>query len=647
MARFICFVLAMVMVICSVPALAEPADAAKELKILFTHDIHSYFDITKAVIGGGVREHGGAGRLKTLLDQNRDENTLYLDAGDFSMGTLLQAGYATDAYELRLLGLLGCDATTFGNHEFDLGGFGAAQMLKSAMASGDPLPQFVQSNMILTGDLTDEQQALAEAMHDYGAKNYIIREVNGLKAGIFGLLGIDGIECAPTSGMNFRDYIEAAKTTVAAIKEEGADVIICLSHCGTDGDGANGEDFDLAKAVPDINVIISGHSHTTYAEPILCGSTIIVSAGEYLANLGSITLNVQNGAVSLTDYALIPCDESVPEDPALSAVYDTFKQHVQETYLADENCGYDDVICHSDFDFMPLQEMYDTHQEYPMGNLIADSYLYEARRNGITDIDVALVGLGTIRGSFFEGDITTADAFEICSLGMGADGSAGHPILSAYITGKELKLLVELDASLGPAVSSIKMSYSGLNYTFNTRRVLLDRVTSLHIIGQHGRAKNIRDDKLYKVCCNMYAANMLGMLNGLTGGILSIVPKYADGTPVEDFYTCSLKNTEGREIKEWVAFKNYLSSFPEKDGVPAIPERYAKPEGRKVKVRIGGFASVKNGGFSTNLVIALPWLIIIGIAVLWFTRKKRWSRRLRRKARRIARKALHKEQKAA
>ena len=84
--------------------------------------------------------------------------------------------------------------------------------------------------------------------------------------------------------------------------------------------------------------------------------------------------------------------------------------------------------------------MYATHGEYPFGNLIADSYIYEAKRNGIDDIDVALVGLGTVRNTFGKGDITTADAFEVCSLGVGSDGSAGHPIISAYITGKELKL---------------------------------------------------------------------------------------------------------------------------------------------------------------------------------------------------------------
>lgn len=636
MKRLICAMLALFLLLGSFSATAETAAEEKALKILFTHDIHSFFDVSKAVIDGEVREHGGAARLKTLLDQNRDENTLYLDAGDFSMGTLLQSGFAADAYELRLLGHLGCDVTTFGNHEFDLDGYGAARMLESALASGDPLPQFVQSNMILSGELTDEQQTLSGAMQSYGAKPYTILSVNGLRVAVFGLLGEEAIGFAPTSGMDFVNYIDAAKDTVRAIQAEGADVIVCLSHSGTTGDGKRGEDFDLAKAVPEINVIISGHSHSTYQEAAMCGDTVIVSTGEYLANLGSLTLAVGDGTVRCTDYRLIPCDESVAEDPEISAIYAGYKQDILDTYLAEENCGYDQIICHSGFDFMPLNEMYETHQEYPLGDLIADSYLYEARRNSIDDIDVALVGLGTIRGSFFEGDIRVSDAFEICSLGVGGDGSAGHPLVACWISGKELKLLVELDASLGPLVSSIKMSYAGLRYTFNTERVLMDRAYDIRLVRPDGTLEEIEDKKLYKAVCNMYAANMLGMLNGLSKGILSIIPKDADGEPVTDLYAYSLRNEQGREIKEWVAFKNYLSSFPEKNGIPTIPEAYAEPQGRKEKVSIPGLPAIAHPGPATDISIVLQLLIILLIIYLIRTHKKRKARRV---ARRAARKA--------
>lgn len=459
--RIFCLILASILFLSVLPASA--AGETKEIRILFTHDIHSHFVPAKGLVDGQEREYGGAARLMTLLKQNRTENSVYLDAGDFSMGTLLQASYSTDAYELRLLGDLGCDVTTFGNHEFDYGDEAVAQMLDAARASGDPLPQIVQSNMVTDGELTEEQKPLVESMKEYGVKKYTVLDVNGVKVAVFGLFGIDSLECTPTTKMEFESYLATAKKTVQQIKEnEAPDLIVCLSHSGTAGDGKNGEDITLAKRVPGIDVILSGHSHGKYDQPVTVEKTLIVASGAYLINLGVLDLTIDAQGVRCKSHKLLPCDGTVEDDPELKAQLDGYIRHVNETYLSDEQVGYTDVICRSDFDFMPLEEMESTHQEYPFGDLIADSYLYEARRNGIDDIDVALVGLGTIRGSFRKGDITTADAFEMCSLGVGADGSAGHPVVAAYITGRELKLIAELDASFGPMLSYIKMSYAGL-----------------------------------------------------------------------------------------------------------------------------------------------------------------------------------------
>ncbi|MBQ0084095.1 MAG: bifunctional metallophosphatase/5'-nucleotidase [Clostridiales bacterium] len=639
---FLCLVL--LLGICGISTAADEQN--KTLRILFTHDIHSYFIPSGDLVDGKYREHGGAARLKTLLDNNSGDNSVYLDAGDFSMGTLLQAGFSTDAYELRILGELGCDVTTLGNHEFDYGDSGLALMLANAKKSGDRLPELVQSNMITDGVLTEEQRELTNAFNWFGGKKYTVLEKNGLKIAVFGLFGRDCLECSPTAKVEFTDYLESAKTVTAEIKsKENPDVIICLSHAGTNGDGATGEDIDLAKAVPEINVIISGHTHTTYQKPVTVGETLIVSAGEYLNNLGLLDINVVSGKVSLKKYELLPCDETVPEDEETAQKIAQFKRNINKTYLKDEGADFDKVICHSDFDFITLKQMEKNHGENPFGNLIADSYIYEAKRNGVNDIDVAIVGLGTIRGSFSAGDITTADAFEICSLGVGADGSAGHPIIAAYITGSELKLLAELDASLGPMISYIKMSYSGLNMTFNTKRVLLDRVTDVYLVREDGSTEQIIDDKLYKVACNMYAANMLGMLNGLTAGILQITPKFADGTPVENFYDCSLKTKDGKEIKEWVAFKDYLSSFEKIRGVPHIPQKYAAVSGRKNKITESGFVAIKGAGITTKIVIAVPLIALAVIVILLVNRNRIKIKRQAKKLKRLEKKAAKEQNK--
>ena len=123
----------------------------------------------------------------------------------------------------------------------------------------------------------------------------MILERDGLRVAVFGLLGQDAHESAPMSGMVFEPIVDAAERTVSYIEEhEDADFIICLSHSGTK-DG-KGEDWELAKKVDGIDVIISGHTHTTLTEPIRVGDTLIVSAGEYTQNLGVLTVSKQTDA---------------------------------------------------------------------------------------------------------------------------------------------------------------------------------------------------------------------------------------------------------------------------------------------------------------------------------------------------------------
>lgn len=622
MKKIVVFALVTALILSLLPAHAEEAEKLT-FRLLFTHDIHSYLEPTVDEVNGEKRELGGAARLAALIKEYRTENSLYMDGGDFSQGTLFQAGYVNSAYELRALGLLGCDVTTFGNHEWDNGGTGLAKMLLSANASGDPLPLIVQSNLDFSDELTNEQRDVMNAMETVGAAETAVLTLdNGLRIGVFGLMGIEAIEDSPTSGMKWINYISAAKEAVKEL-EGNCDVIICLSHSGTNGDGKTGEDFDLIKEVPGIDFVLSAHSHTSYPELIMSGDTALGSAGSYLENLGVIDFEVSGGEVRCVNYELVPIDGAAGSDADMEKAIDGFKEEVTEGYLA--GAGFDSVIAHISYDMMTLDDMYAVHDEYPLGDLIADSYMYAARQSGINDVDVCVVALGTIRGSLSEGDITTAKAFEICSLGMGSDGTAGHPLVAAYITGSELKLLAELDASLGPIKSDIKMSYSGLEFRFNTKRVLLDRVTEIRLVREDGTYEEIEDDKYYKVVANMYAVNMLGMLNGLTKGILSITMRDGDGNVITDNYAHVLRNPDGSEIKEWRAFADYISSFDKNaDGVSEIPERYASKQGRKVKYSKGGFAVISRPGATTIAALsALPALALIVLLITLGVRRRR------------------------
>lgn len=605
----------LIIVSISVLSLVSFGEDSGKLTILFTHDIHDYFYPTVTRYGDEHVEHGGAAKLMTLLRENTDGSTVYIDAGDFSMGTLLQSMFLYRAYELQILGKLGCSVTTIGNHEFDHGAGGLAMMLRSAKWSGEGLPQIVQSNLDMSGELTVEQEDFCDALEDFGVKAYTVIECNGYRIGVFGLIGPDSVQCVQAN-VAFTDYIVAAKKTIEDMRKEDVDLVIALSHSGTDGNG-KGEDYELAKSVPGIDIIVPAHSHDTYYEPVYVNDTVIVSCGEYLRYLGKITLDMSGDKFRVSGYELIPVDSSVPEDPGMAELIESFKSEIEENYLSNYGYSFDDVICVSPADFTGLGEMYSDHDEYPLCDLIADSYKYEAEKCGFDDIDLYVVGLGTVRGSILKGEITVKDAFEICSLGSGVDGFSGHPLVTGYLTGKEIKLLAELDASLGPYESSIKMNYSGLRYTFNTKRIILDRVTDICLVRDDGTCEELEDDRLYRVCTNMYSVNMLSMVADLTGGILSITPKHADGTVCDDYYELILFDSDNRELKEWISFVDYLASFDKgSSGYPEIPSRYLEKQGRKNKVSEGGLAVIRNPGTACSVVPTVFILLLVLILII-------------------------------
>ena len=546
-----------------------------ETTILFTHDTHDHFLPMPDEEGG---EYGGYTRLATLIQQERaaHPDALVLDAGDFSMGSLFQTIYATEAPELRALGAMGYDATTLGNHEFDYRARGLAEMLNAAVESGDPVPPIVQANYKPPAEDADTWAA----WNRYGIGDYLILERGGVRYGIFGLMGEEADSNAPMSGMEFEPIADAAERTVAALEEAGADFIICLSHSGTGGRG-KGEDYELAKRVDGIDVILSGHTHTTLDEPLRVGDTLIVSCGEYTANLGVLTVEWKpNGEKTVADYRLLPVDETVAEDPDMAAMAAAFQPLVEEQYLSQFGVGFDEVLARSPFAFTPIGRFGAEHREDTLGSLIADSYVYAVQQAEGADyvpVDFAVVAAGVIRGSFPAGEITTSDVFNVSSLGSGADGTPGYPLISVWITGKELKDAFEVDASVSPLMPVAQIYGSGMTWTWNPRRMIFNKVTDCAQVLPDGSAVPIDDDRLYRVVTGLYTGQMLGTVNDQSFGILAITPKDAQGNVITDYEEHIIYNPNGSEVKEWYALASYLQSMGEVDG------RYAAPEGRKVE----------------------------------------------------------------
>lgn len=610
--RFSAFFLALLLAaLCALPVGAVAEGCTQETNvttILFTHDLHSHF-LPQSTAEGG--ESGGYARLKTVIDGERAMNpdALLVDGGDFSIGSLIQTLYTTQAAELRTMGAMGYDAVTIGNHEFDHKGVGFAEMLNSAKAAQTAAmglltdsqypPRNLEAYQAQYGPLTLALPALLEAnyapaddnpdrafirsaMEDYGVTDCMTMERGGVTYGLFGLMGVDSDECAPTSGFTRTDAAKAAKRCVETLKGEGAEIIVCLSHSGTGDSLASSEDEELAKAVDGIDVIVSGHTHSTLAEPLVVNDTYIVSSGPYCQNLGSLTFSWDDGGEKrLLDYRLIPIDETVAENPEIAGLVEQWKDMVGETYLARYGLTYDEVLTHSDYDLnTPASAVQENNG---LGTLVSDAFLWADRTLNAAYADsphtVSVTADGVLRANLPAGDLTAAMAFDVLSMGVGEDGTSGFPLVAVYLTGKELKAAMEVDASVTPIMPAAQLYMSGAKYAFNTKRMFFNRVYDAALTdvtfdeSGTGNAYEIDDNALYRVVTGMYSAQMLGTVKSKSMGLLSLEPKQANGTPVTDFADCILYDANGNELKEWYALAAYLEQFGE-DG---LPDRYADP----------------------------------------------------------------------
>lgn len=636
--RVSAFFLAVLLLCSLLPALAA-GSGSHTTTVLFTHDLHSHFLPQPDGTGG---ESGGYARLKTALERERaaHPDALTVDGGDFSIGSLIQTLYTTQGAELRTMGALGYDAATVGNHEFDHKGTGFAAMLNAVAASGDRAPALLMANYKPANDNPDRLD-IQRSMAAYNVRDYMLLERGGITYGIFGLMGVDSHSCAPSSGFSLGDMASNAQRCVDALKEQGAQFIICLSHSGTNEKKKLSEDEQLAEKVRGIDLIVSGHTHTTLEEPILVGDTYIVSAGPYCGNLGSVTLSwTGNGDKTLTDYHLTPIDETLPEDGEIASMMERWKRLVGGTYLGRYGLTYDEVLTRTDFD-LPTPES-GVQSGNALGELVADSFLWAVNNLEKDAPDVPTITVtadGVLRAPIATGEITTSMAFDVLSMGVGSDGTSGFPLVGVYLTGKELKAAAEVDASVTPLMPAAQLYVAGLDYSFNTHRMFFNRVTDMRLhretaqevspgqILAESSFGDIDDDQLYRVVTGMYSAQMLSTVESKSMGLLSLEPKMADGSPVTDFEACILRDENGNEIKEWYALAAYLQSF----GEEGVPSRYSKPngDGRKAVSRSWNPVElVKNPNWITGVALA-----VLAVAVILAVLLVRWLRGARRRRR--------------
>lgn len=624
-------VLLLAAVPCAWPVCAQDAAPGTTVDIVFTHDTHSHLNTFTTMVDGLETELGGFARMNTLIEAQRAQNpdTLVIDGGDFSMGTLIQTVFETQAAELRMLGYLGCDVTTLGNHEFDYRSKGLANMLTSAQASGDAVPAMVVCNVdwdtMEVEGLTEGQQRLKDAFTAYGVSDYTVLEKGDVDIAVVGVFGKDALACAPTCELKFEDPIEAVKQTVADIKaNEDVDMIVCVSHSGTWEDESKSEDELLAKAVPDLDLILSGHTHTELEEPIQHGSTYVVSCGEYGKNLGELTLTQQaDGRWAMSAYELIPITSDIAVHAATQQTIDSFMDTVDTDYLARFGYTKDQVLAENDIVFSTQKDLENIHEEHNLGDIIADAYVYAVENAADYDgvpVDLAVVPSGTVRDTYARGDITVEQVFNSFSLGIGADGVPGYPLISVYLTGREIRTAAEIDASVSDFMTTARLYCSGLNFTYNPHRLLLNKVTDV-CLEDGGQRVALEDDKLYRIVADLYSGQMLSAVTDMSYGVLSIVPKYADGTPITDFEDVIITEN-GRELKAWDSIARYMASFADTDGdgIANVPAYYSTTHGRKlVDTSRSPLALLKNPNKFTAVyagLLAVAVLLIVLVVLL-------------------------------
>ena len=623
--------------------------AEKTLTIIHSNDLHSHFlgaspniDYTPFITGDD-KTIGGLARIATVIKtvkQNRKNPVLVLDAGDFLMGSLFHMLSREHSFELRLLSMMGYDAVTLGNHEFDLKPDGLARILRTAHRLRQ-IPPLVLSNAVFSQE-SKKDDSLEKIFASGIVKPYLMLERAGLRIGIFGLMGKNAAEVAPfASPVTFEDPITVAQRMVKILREtEKVDMVICLSHSGLWENKKRSEDEILAREVNGIDIIISGHTHTKIEKAILINDTIIVQAWAYGKQLGVMDIAYNDGHVALKNYKLVDIDDKIKGDTEVSGQIEAFKADINRQVLAKEDLTFGKIIAETDFD------LYLKTEESNLGNLIADSIRWYSNKNNYNPADpatkvvVSIISNGVIRDPIVRGktgQIAVCDVFNAIPLGIGFDDAEtmGYPLITIYVYPSELKKALEVLTSIYPMKGSdYFLQVSGVQFSYNPYRMIFDRVTEIRIGDEENGYKPLdyseSNRQLLRVGADIYNATFLKIIGNFTWHVLDIVPKDRNGNPIDDLKAMRLDSDKQKsgiqELKEWKAVMEYIKSFPDTDGdgLPNVPDKYRNKLGRNVtEASLNPYKLLKRGTYVTWLAFSALLLgILIILAAGWFIIRK-------------------------
>ncbi|PTL75346.1 bifunctional UDP-sugar hydrolase/5'-nucleotidase [Vitiosangium sp. GDMCC 1.1324] len=426
----------------SPPAANAASDSTQDdepsvtLTLLHVNDVYQF-----SPVDFGAR--GGLARLSTLRKRVLAEspNTLFLLAGD-TLGPSVESTFHKGKQMIDAWNALGLDVAVLGNHEFDFGPDVMRQRMKESHFTW------------LGANVMDKQTG-----HTFGdTPPFIIRDVGGVKVGIFGvLLGKTKYSSKPGPDVYFTDTCARARELVPQMRKQGAQVVVALTHLFV------AEDKVLARCAP-IDLIIGGHEHVMM-QAVSNGTPIIKMSSE-ARELGRVTLHVgtQSHKLKSMDFDVLPVTPEVPEDPAFATA-----MHEYDAMMADlsQPVGRTAVALDA------IEESNRTH-ETNLASFVADAY------RKATGAEVALINGGSIRSDSVlrPGPLTRRDVLAI------------HPypgsVVSIEVTGEALRQALEhgVSRSAEEAGPGRFPQVSGIQYAFDVCRPVGDRIVRATVNGE-------------------------------------------------------------------------------------------------------------------------------------------------------------------
>lgn len=519
------------------PAFAQdgndnPPDGTIALTIVHTNDTHGQYKNSANTVGFE--------KVKAIADKENAD--LILDAGDAFHGlpfATIEQGKST----AELLRAVGYDAVCPGNHDFN---YGAAAL--KALGTEEPAVKTEDSEgkadkaqknfKLLNANVVNASDG-QNYFQPYMTKTVTRGEEVSVKVGVFGLISPDIYSStAPENvkDVRFDDAVEAAKKTVSKLKnDEKCDVIIALTHIGMTEKEGMLSSRDIAKAVPEINVIIDGHTHTQYDEVV--GNTLIAQTGAYFSNAGIVKIFYEPDSrkiVNTVGRVISPADaEAYESNWEVSKTIEGIE--ARQKPVLNQVVGKTDV---------PLEgSAIKTYtEETNLGRVITSAYLET------TGADIAFENCGGIRASIAAGDITKGSVIGVSPF--------GNYLVTKKITGADLKSILEKSLEMG--ANNLKayqegkhewpangggsyLQIGGMKVAYDPARSLDNRLVSVDIGGAP-----LDLDSTYTVVTNQFVAS-----NASKYPELAVKPELNQYGASEEAVMRYITNHSGKE--EWAA----------------------------------------------------------------------------------------------